>query len=53
MNYLNLLQVSGASVLALTVVHSITFAIARRIAAAPCFEVSKPATNNFLGITPV
>jgi steroid 5-alpha reductase family enzyme len=31
MNYLNLLEVSGASVLALTVVHSITFAIGRRI----------------------
>ena len=31
MNYLNLLQVSGASVLALTAVHSITFAIGRRI----------------------
>ena len=31
MNYLNLLQVSGASVLALAVVHSVTFAIGRRI----------------------
>jgi len=30
-NYLNLLQVSGASVLALAVVHSVTFAIGRRI----------------------
>ena len=31
MNYLNLLQVSGASVLALAVVHSVTFAIGMRI----------------------
>jgi steroid 5-alpha reductase family enzyme len=31
MNYLNLLQVSGASILALALVHSVTFVIARRI----------------------
>jgi len=31
MNYINLLQVSGAAVLVLAVVHSVTFAIGRRI----------------------